>query len=796
MKRSASLESVMSLRSPPPLPLAPPPSLPRRKSNRRHSHEATASTSRGFSLSPLSILSPSSVIAYDFSFLEESPGIQLVHPLSDEHFQGTILSTECLPSPNRRLRNMSESLVTSNVTDPVHDVHIPTFSSIQSLNTVSDEVDGNHSFDSFDPITNEDRTAVTHGSDPMIASLGRRMYSLGKFVDDMKSITMEQRSFSAEDTSCDKENQFKCTSVESNAIRKDLTNKSFAEGSDDVEFTIHSTSSDANSCEDTDLTERTLISENPRDEEIRQFEEGEYALTDDVELPRASELAVTFADDENSASPTRLLDDSMIPLVGTPHTMTYLPMEDVFTFVERRTNQELPAITEENEEQTLRRYRGQGSSVEGRSRNGSSDAPQEPEELAPGLSSEMEYDAIAELDYSCSAAPVHRRAVSDNMGTHGSRKSELRRTQEMEEIDRAGVYEDITMRSSRSIGRASSVVSNRCQSQVFLPEIGLSDTASSAPALDRNLSSSDPSINEETPSKTRECPPPVVLTRKASSIQSDWKKQLSVGSLTQPTPVQLRKEPVGRESRPQSMTRNENDDVSSPSPPSSAASFSRGVNFMRRSWRRLAGDLRRDSVEVPIFRSLDDTVTACNDSHAMSSAECACVSSDAVSSKYVRRVATVPIRPRMAMHLTKSRSGDRIEKKKAKSGSDTFSFGSLFGTNKGARSKKKMGVDRSLETVISNFHSKAGGSAVSLPTELIGAVALSIIVPSIGGDRHQKRRMASSTDLSQIRLPIPDFEVAHSSGPVIVVEALLVSGPPNVTLLYIYGSASDLRSLT
>ncbi|KAK6729459.1 hypothetical protein RB195_006482 [Necator americanus] len=639
MKRSASLESVMSLRSPPPLPLAPPPSLPRRKSNRRHSHEATASTSRGFSLSPLSILSPSSVIAYDFSFLEESPGIQLVHPLSDEHFQGTILSTECLPSPNRRLRNMSESLVTSNVTDPVHDVHIPTFSSIQSLNTVSDEVDGNHSFDSFDPITNEDRTAVTHGSDPMIASLGRRMYSLGKFVDDMKSITMEQRSFSAEDTSCDKENQFKCTSVESNAIRKDLTNKSFAEGSDDVEFTIHSTSSDANSCEDTDLTERTLISENPRDEEIRQFEEGEYALTDDVELPRASELAVTFADDENSASPTRLLDDSMIPLVGTPHTMTYLPMEDVFTFVERRTNQELPAITEENEEQTLRRYRGQGSSVEGRSRNGSSDAPQEPEELAPGLSSEMEYDAIAELDYSCSAAPVHRRAVSDNMGTHGSRKSELRRTQEMEEIDRAGVYEDITMRSSRSIGRASSVVSNRCQSQVFLPEIGLSDTASSAPALDRNLSSSDPSINEETPSKTRECPPPVVLTRKASSIQSDWKKQLSVGSLTQPTPVQLRKEPVGRESRPQSMTRNE-------------------------------------------------------------------------------------------------KSGDRIEKKKAKSGSDTFSFGSLFGTNKGARSKKKMGVDRSLETVISNFHSKAGGSAVSLPT----------------------RRMASSTDLSQIRLPIPDFE--------------------------------------
>ncbi|KAL6730807.1 hypothetical protein Aduo_001743 [Ancylostoma duodenale] len=55
------------------------------------------------------------------------------------------------------------------------------------------------------------------------------------------------------------------------------------------------------------------------------------------------------------------------------------------------------------------------------------------------------------------------------------------------------------------------------------------------------------------------------------------------------------------------------------------------------------------------------------------------------------------------------RSGDRIEKKKTKTGSDTFSFGSLFGANKGARSKK--------------------------------------------------RRMASTTDLAQSRLPIPDFEV-------------------------------------
>ncbi|KAK6028177.1 hypothetical protein OSTOST_05780, partial [Ostertagia ostertagi] len=48
-------------------------------------------------------------------------------------------------------------------------------------------------------------------------------------------------------------------------------------------------------------------------------------------------------------TPTVLLDESMIPLVGTPHPMAYIPMEDVFTFVDRRSNQELPAITEEIE---------------------------------------------------------------------------------------------------------------------------------------------------------------------------------------------------------------------------------------------------------------------------------------------------------------------------------------------------------------------------------------------------------------------------------------------------------------
>ncbi|VDN36162.1 unnamed protein product [Cylicostephanus goldi] len=128
--------------------------------------------------------------------------------------------------------------------------------------------------------------------------------------------------------------------------------------------------------------------------------------------------------------------------------------------------------------------------------------PQEPTEYAPGVRSVgHDLDMLAgPPDYSYDAAPVHRRAISDNIGAQSStRKNELRRTQEMEEIDQAGMYEDVAMRSSRSIGRASSVVSNRCQSQVFLPDIGLGDPSKSAPSLDRNLSSSDPSVNDEKP---------------------------------------------------------------------------------------------------------------------------------------------------------------------------------------------------------------------------------------------------------------------------------------------------------
>ncbi|VDK57316.1 unnamed protein product [Cylicostephanus goldi] len=75
---------------------------------------------------------------------------------------------------------------------------------------------------------------------------------------------------------------------------------------------------------------------------------------------------------------------------------------------------------------------------------------------------------------------------------------------------------------------------------------------------------------------------------------------------------------------------------------------------MRRSWRRLAGgeQQRRDSVDVPVYHSLDDTVTVCDGSYPMSSAECVCITvDDSAIQKPVRRVATIPIRQRTSAHL-------------------------------------------------------------------------------------------------------------------------------------------------
>ncbi|KAK5983907.1 hypothetical protein GCK32_008203, partial [Trichostrongylus colubriformis] len=184
----------------------------------RNSEQLHRSTGRKFSLSPLGTRSPSSVIAYDFSFLDEGYCIQL-HSNSQSFAEEADISSggfffkfssrnECLFSATNPGRVMSEALATSIPPDAVGTAlggRIPKeFSSTPSLNIMSDEVeDGAHSLASFDPMAGDDHdtSKAIHGSDPMIASVGRRKHS----ADDMKAIHLH-RSFSAEDTSCNKEN--------------------------------------------------------------------------------------------------------------------------------------------------------------------------------------------------------------------------------------------------------------------------------------------------------------------------------------------------------------------------------------------------------------------------------------------------------------------------------------------------------------------------------------------------------------------------------------------------------------
>ncbi|KAK6027094.1 hypothetical protein OSTOST_06882, partial [Ostertagia ostertagi] len=519
---------------------------------RRKSDQVPGSTGRKFSLSPLGIRNPSSVVAYDFSF--PNHGIQLVSFQSHESVEEAIILTECSLSTTNVNRVMSETLATSippDVVDAGHGDRIPTgFSSTHSLNLIGDEVDdGTQSFVSFDPMAGEDHVSVPviHGSDPMIASLGCRKHSL----QEMKAIHLHQRSFSAEDTSCNKENHCNSAPIQNGLSLKGMQDNDSGNISGNVEFSID-TSGDIHSSEKAEPSEPTIVVEDDQtlrydidslqEEEIRRIEEAANSLTDGLELPRASELPTSSIDGDCCVTPTVLLDESMIPLVGTPHPMAYIPMEDVFTFVDRRSNQELPAITEEIEDHTLRRRRyTRSSSFEGRSRNSSTGKLPEGVELPPEPTrTQSEAQIVAELEYppydpyEIPAGPLHRRAISDNMGVPSDRRSELHRTQEMEEIDRVGNDVEVQLRAQRPVGRASSVVSNRCQSQVFLPQIGPGDSAASAPVLDRNMSSSDPSVNEENTSKSRECPPPVVLPRKASSIHNEsWKKQCAAE-----TPVQ------------------------------------------------------------------------------------------------------------------------------------------------------------------------------------------------------------------------------------------------------------------
>ncbi|KAK6055902.1 hypothetical protein COOONC_06592 [Cooperia oncophora] len=191
------------------------------------------------------------------------------------------------------------------------------------------------------------------------------------------------------------------------------------------------------------------------------------------------------------SSPTVLLDESMIPLVGTPHPMAYIPMDEVFTFVDRRPNQELPAITEEIEvlNVPICYFLIKPFDVDDTREVHLLRAVRETPRLESSLKelkpvpeptrTQSEALIVDELKYDVEVPTgiFHRRAVSDNMGVPSDRRMELHRTQEIEEIDRACDDVEVQMRSQRPVVRASSVVSNRCQSQVsFLSALKVSAT--------------------------------------------------------------------------------------------------------------------------------------------------------------------------------------------------------------------------------------------------------------------------------------------------------------------------------
>ncbi|VDO56799.1 unnamed protein product [Haemonchus placei] len=262
-----------------------------------------------FSLSPLGVQSPSSVIAYDFSFLNET------HTIQTESFgsqvEQTASWTECSLSTTNPNRIMSETLATSiptDVVDSARDSRIPPgFTSTHSLNLIGDEVDdGTHSYASFDPMAGDDHdnSAVTHGSDPMIASISWRKHSL----EDIKAINAHQRSFSAEDTLCNKENHYDRASIQNGLSFKKMDGNDSGNISGNVEFPLNGTTEE-DRCEKIEPLERTLVAEEDRtldmvdiesvqQEEIRRIEEAVNSLTEDLELPRASDQRISSTDED------------------------------------------------------------------------------------------------------------------------------------------------------------------------------------------------------------------------------------------------------------------------------------------------------------------------------------------------------------------------------------------------------------------------------------------------------------------------------------------------------------------
>uniref|UniRef100_A0A1I7WJ68 PH domain-containing protein n=1 Tax=Heterorhabditis bacteriophora TaxID=37862 RepID=A0A1I7WJ68_HETBA len=424
-----------------------------------------------------------------------------------------------------------DQIMTDSVANSLEDQAIAVVRMVSSAHSLDSISDGAHSTISLDPLTAiESCLSANHVSDPNLCGLEERRHSVGNakglvplLKEVLKSAHVHQRSFSAEESSFDKENR-----------------------KTDIKFGTSRIKA-LSDCRVLDSAET--------------FESPEF-----IEAPRGLDIS---AGTDPNISPTLLhCNDSMTTLVGTPHPESYSSVDEVFAYVDRR--QELPAISEETE-LTLKKI-------------------------------------------------IIKRAISDQLGTN-LHKSELRRTREMEEIDRIGLttsdenMEDVLLRTRKAIGRASSINSDRCKSQVLLYQTGNADDEASV-ILDRNLSSSDPAVNEErAESRGDHGPPPVLLTRKVSIQNSDsWKKHFPVGaahSVFTPSSLQARQNTTrsttvidlhaNSSATPASMARNV---VGSCSKPGSAASL------MRRSLRFFSS-VRHDFLESPLIHSLAITSVVC-----------------------------------------------------------------------------------------------------------------------------------------------------------------------------------------
>ncbi|KAK6055903.1 hypothetical protein COOONC_06593 [Cooperia oncophora] len=145
--------------------------------------------------------------------------------------------------------------------------------------------------------------ATSIPQDAVVAAHGDRIpagfsstHSLNLICDEeLKGIHLHQRSFSAEDTSCNKENHFASAPIQNGLSFKGFQDHDSGNISGNAEFP-NDGSGEMNSCEKADLSERTIVEDDRtlaydigsiQEEEIRRIEEAVSSLTDGLELPRA-----------------------------------------------------------------------------------------------------------------------------------------------------------------------------------------------------------------------------------------------------------------------------------------------------------------------------------------------------------------------------------------------------------------------------------------------------------------------------------------------------------------------------